>query len=439
MKAYYKGTNLWKGILLGLSPRFLVNNAIGNAALLGAETMGSHAAVGMYEAMKQLKGVEWADKHLAQALKENTLWSPTANNHWINRWHSDQMGQAFHSTAFREDVGAVDKYLGEAQQKERLFGKATNKGFDIVGRETERRLRVAALYSKATSEPLIKEAIKRNKKKGMKDAEAVDKAIEEVYRKHPEVQRRVTDEVYSTMGNYVALHNWERKVRAVDPFYTWQRHIVQNTARMAYKHPGRTLVAANVGHQGSAWVRDELGEDIPDWMRTFIPGGGLPGPLQKAGRIPIFNTSGVNPWASAADIGLAAESLLPGVGADKPRAGETVGTQLNPFVQGGLEGLFNTSLLTGQPLSTKDHSTMDQFQRSLGPLGAPLLGPVRNLPQSKFIGSVLDPPQYDAGSQPMFSNTPEEALLSWLGLPIKWLNQPRALQLGRAEQTTRGG
>lgn len=437
MKAYYKGTNLWKGILLGLSPRFLVNNAVGNAALLGAETMGSHAAVGMFEATKQIKGVAWAEKELTQAVKE-TGWSPTRDNHWINRWHSDQMGQSFHSTAFREDVGAIDKYLGEQQQRGRVLDKATSKGFDVVGKYTERNLRIAALYSKATSEPLVKEAIKRNKKKGMRDVEAVDKAIEEVYRKHPEIQRRVTDEVYATMGNYVALHGVERKIRAVDPFYTWQRHIVQNTARMAFKHPGRTLVATHIGHQGSSWVQEALGEDMPDWMRTMLPGEGLHIPGMP-GRTPVISTSGLNPWASAADIGLAAESVLPGIGPDKPRAGETVGTQLNPFVQSGIEALTGTSMLTGQPLSTKDKTAFDRFQRSLGPIGQAITGPVENLPQAKIAGSFVDPPQYAPGSEPMFSNTPEEALLAWLGLPIKWLNQDRALQLGRAENTSRQG
>src|ERR1044072_7663781 len=421
LKAYYKGTNLWKVVLLGLSPRFLVNNAIGNALLLGAETMGSHAAVGMFEAMKQARGLKWAEQQLAEGIK-STGWHPNDSNHWINRWHADQMGQAFHSTAFKEadKVGMAEDLLGAAQQG-RPLGKLTDKSFNFVGEVTERRLRVAALYAKATSEPLVKEAIKKNKKKGMPDAVAVDKAIEEVYRRHPEVQRRVTDEVYSTMGNYVAMHGWERNLRSISPFYTWQRHIMLNSTRMALKHPGRTLVAADLGHQGSSWVQDTLGKSTPDWMRSFLPlGEGNP-------RIPVLSTSGMNPWASGAENALMIESLMPG--GDTPRAGETVGTSLNPFVQSGIEQLTGTSMLTGQPLATKD-DFLSKFIGSTGPIGGTVLGPVQNLPQVRLGVDTLDPQQ---SPQTIFAKSPEESLLAWLGLPIKWLNQTAAQTLGRQQ------
>jgi hypothetical protein len=425
MKGYFKGTNLWKGIILGLSPRFLVNNAVGNAFLLGAETMGSHAAVGMFEALRQAKGLTWAQKDLAKALKE-TGFDPTDANHWINRWHGDQMGQAFHSTAFRENPGTakVSELLGDRQQLVAPFKKVTDKSFKFVGERTERDLRIAALYAKATSEPLVKEAIKRNKKRGMKDAQAVDRAIEEVYRRHPEVQRRVTDEVYSTMGNYVAMHGWERSLRGLDPFYTWQRHIMLNSTRMALKHPGRSLAAVQAGHLGSDWVKEELGQSIPGFMRSMIPGVPVPG---MEGRIPVVSTSGLNPWASAADLGLTAESLLPGV-SGAPRAGETVGTQLNPFVQSGIETLTGTSMLTGEPLGT-DESKLGSLFQSLGPIGQFAGRPIQNLPQVKVGQALFDP---DPSTRtPMFSKTPEEALFSWIGLPIKWLNQPAANTLGR--------
>jgi len=423
-KAYREGTSLWKGIILGLSPRFLVNNAVGNAFLLGSEVMGSHAAVGMFEAMRQAKGLTWAQKNLAAALKE-TGYSPNKTNHWINRWHADQLGQAFHSTTFREPGNLASETVAKATgetTRSRIPEKYTL--FKIVGERTERDLRIAALYAKATSEPLVKEQIKRNKKRGMKDAEAVDKAIEEVYRKHPEVQRRVTDEVYSTMGNYVALHGWERNLRAVDPFYTWQRHIALNSVRMATKHPGRTLVAANIGHQGSDWVREELGQSIPDFMRSMIPGIPVPG---MEGRIPVLSTGSLNPYASAADLGLSAESLLPGV-SGAPRAGETVGTQLNPFVQSGIETLTGTSMLTGEPLGT-DESNLGQLIQGLGPIGSVIGRPIQNLPHVKLAQSMFDP---DPSTRtPMFSKTPEENLFALLGLPIKWLNQPKAQTLGR--------
>jgi len=435
-RIYYKGTSMWKSVLLGLSPRFLVNNAVGNSFMHMVDNMGDHAVYGLYEGFKQTRGVDKANKWLYQALQEEGY---LKRNHWTNRYYGSQLGQSLHHTVLPEKKErgrvAVDvEIMGEALVKHGPLEKAASKGFVAAGTYAERLVRRAGIISKVRSDPRIKAEMARLKKErpDLNTRQRLDAAADIVHSRDPSFARRISQEVEQTMGNYVNLSGPERSIRAVDPFYTWQRHIVKHATHIAMDRPGRAAFGTQLGHIGSDFASEGLGGEITDWMRSFVPGQ----EDEIIDRIPALNTSGLNPYASYGDVLESLISLMPGGEPGQIQVGESLGTMLNPFVQAGVEELTGASLLTGEPINRTEYGPVDKLMNFLGPVGRTAAAPAFKLPQATLLESIAYPPEYK--SDTLYAKTPEEYFLALMGFPIKWVDPDRAKQLARQQQTRRG-
>lgn len=91
--------------------------------------------------------------------------------------------------------------------------------------------------------------------------------------------------------DYGALTPFEKTaVRAVIPFYAWQKGILKVTLHQALDHPARTELLALMGQVQDDYVADRLGldpEDVPDYYKHLVGS---------------YNLKSFNPFADAADI-----------------------------------------------------------------------------------------------------------------------------------------
>lgn len=449
VNAYYKGTAVWKAAVLGLVPRFFVNNAIGNSFMYLMDNAGDGAIFGMYKSRQYMKGEHKADTELAEMVDEAGV---MRRGGFVEMFFGDQVAQAFHSSALpttqskvrydrrkHEYEDGIDprtpsqQMRGETAVKENIITRAAQPLLRFASKHAERNLRVAVIMLRTRKLPQHKAEVARLKKMFPKwtEEKIFNEAAINVFRKNPALHKEISQRVEQSMGNYNMLSLNERRLRAIDPFYTWQRHIFKHTFHMAAERPGRLDLAARLGTEGYEDVQEMFGGNAPDFMGGMIPVS-IPG-LGADNRQLMFNTAGMNPYAAFGEEAKMFQSLIPG--GEGPQIGETLGTQMNPFVQAGVEGLTGTTLLTGQPKSTKIYGPVDQFLKSIAPFDIPVQ-PFANLPHVRGTEHAFFPAEYD--SPTLYAKNPTEDLSSFFGFPLRDVYLPRVPALAEAQKTRRG-
>jgi hypothetical protein len=448
LNMYYKGTAMWKAAVLGLVPRFFVNNAVGNGFMYLMDNAGDGALFGMYQSMKYMKGEHKAGQELGEMLDSAGAFK---SGNFVERYFGDQVAQAFHSSALPTkasekravhqvvDEGLMDaptptmRARGEAVVNENKLTRAGQPLLKFAAKYAERNLRVATIYLRTRKLPQHKAEMARLEKMFPKWSyeKRFNQAAINVFNKEPTLHRKIAQEVEQSMGNYNMLSGAERKLRTVDPFYTWQRHIFKNSFHMGMNRPGRTNVGTKIGQMGYDKIQGMFGE-APDFIGGMVPFGGemLPG---DDNRQFMFNAAGMNPYAAFGEEAKLLESLLPG-GAG-PQIGETIGTQLNPFIQAAGEGLFQSKLLTGQPQGKKTYGPVDAFLKSLHPFDIPAV-PFANLPHVRMSERALFPADYQGPT--LYEKSPIEDLSSFFGIPMRNVAPSEVPPLARSQRTRRG-
>ena len=166
-------------------------------------------------------------------------------------------------------------------------------------------------------------------------------ALRDVARTNPLVINDISRRVDDALGNYRSYNRVERNIKQIIPFYGWDRHVIRSMGRLARDRPQILAGLQKVGQVGDTQNENQFGGPLPSFLKGSIGLPGLPswaGPLN--GRIPMLETSSVNPFSTAADIAGLAGS----------RGSSEVAKSINPLVQGFLEQFTGTSLLTGAPL-----------------------------------------------------------------------------------------
>lgn len=436
LKLYYRSTTAWKAIVLGLAPRFVVNNTVGGALMHTADNMGNHAVFGLTQAWRHIYGDEKTAAKLEQALKQEGF---LRENSWMLSNYGDQLGQGFYYSAGpnRTAQGRLTetaKLRGEADVQTQTLQKVTDPTFKFTSK-IERWLRASAIISNVRGHPLIQAEMKRLKRypkwKKARTEDLFNHVARDMHKRHPEISRQVAQDVEQTMGNYAALSGKERAIRAADPFYLWQRHIVKHGTHMALDRPGRTSLAVQIGNMGADFAQEGLGGEVPDFMQAFIPGSEGP-----ENRILSLSTQGMNPYSTIGELATGAAAFLPGEQEGQKTLGEGIGPLMNPFLTAGIEEITGTSLLTGQPRYSREGSQTDAFLDQIGPLGRMLASPVAKLPHVTLAESIFDPPEYK--TETLYAKTPQEYLLALMGVPFKWVNPDAAQRLARQQAARRG-
>ena len=271
MRATYDPlTKVWKTSVLGLSPRWLFNNFVGNIAL---NTLG-----GVVNPLSYMQ----AFKKMNQARK-------------IAKETGITEGRAMAKVGIRKGVTDMGIYAGEARQAasgiarvaetapvQSMFGKALNytglpqiaKGMFRVNKNIENFYRTAHYIDKAG--------------KGFSPAKALASVNEFLF-------------------DYSAMSSIEKTfIKRVIPFWAWQKNITRLVATYPFRHPTGMAVLQKLSKITQEVQDDEAEEKgttienkfLPDWFKSYIET-----PL-KSGKENLFlSTRGLNPFA---DVGMLA-------------------------------------------------------------------------------------------------------------------------------------
>jgi hypothetical protein len=252
----------------------------------------------------------------------------------------ETMGHVFPEQRYGTFGHSMFSHGGTSVRKSVRALKKASEGVMPATIKYENVLRRAMAEGWAKANPDVQAIMRRN-------GGDVNAALEEVAKTKPQVINGISKRIDDALGNYRSYNAFERAIKAIVPFYGWNRHLTSSVARLALEHPARLDALTNIGKEGKPkadaiiaglpkYLSGAVGVHLPSWL------GGEKGSKQ------ILTTSSLNPFRTLVDEGDMIKSLVskhPG-----SLLTQDSGTwPLNPFAQALLEQMTGTNLLTGHP------------------------------------------------------------------------------------------
>ena len=330
-RAITKVTNPWRAFVLTLSPRWYFNNFFGNAVLATVE------------------GVRLRD--------------------WLQAWQSfrksDVGGQQVRFAdipfitggSFVSDIGGADTLIGRSP------GLAGMKEAQTMGglRESAKAAQHHLIRANEAVDELARAAVYfKTVRTGGSHAAALEKA-------------------FTALVDYHALSPFEQNmVRAVVPFYAWQKGMLKVALKMPFDHPAVVPLMYAMGKVNEQIQQDNFGTQLPKGYKGLIK---LP---FGAG---VINTRGMNPLADASSLSTP----------------EGIASAINPLVGIGLRTGFHAPAFGESQAGISDFGTVQADVN----MGKALAGIGTGLPQARLAGAG-NAKSYGTGSD----------VAKFLGLPV---------------------
>jgi hypothetical protein len=329
----------WKMLVLGLRPAFFANITIGNS-VLGLLQM----APGRWGFVGWLNQVVPGFYKLAGApLSVETM-----------------------RDVFPEQAGGT--FAGSVSHRMYHGGNPVLRGIETAAQGVtpatiayENVLRRALAEGWARATPQVQDLMERN-------GGDINAALQEVAQKSPQTIDGISRRVDNALGNYRTYNKFERAVKAVVPFYGWNRHITSSLFRLASERPQLLDALLNTGQQGKQQADQILGA-LPSYLEGAV-GAHLPSWLGgQQGATTVIDPRSWNPFSTIIDEGRLASNLAGG------QAGQASDAYpLAPDVEALIEQMTGRSLLTGAPI--KGNAFVDEAknlspQVSLATRGTP--------------------------------------------------------------------
>lgn len=367
-----KPLTVWRALVLGLRPGFLVNNVVGNNLLYAVATMGTGGL-----------------RAYLHALQESGVGKPVLRRligqDYVPRGISTQLMEEFfpeqiHGTFGRTQAPTEGTVRGKAA---RIGHKAGAGIIPLTSSVAETLPRRALVENMIRRSPEFKKVYKAVPREARDFNQIARKVLTD---RGEEYQRLISEQVNNALGDYVSLGAAERNVvRNIVPFYAWYKAIATIAFHMAADTPGRALILSRLGEIGQEDTARTFGK-LPAWLQGIIPIGERQGDVQT-----ILSTGGLNPYATLPQVGSGFTEDIQGLG-------------LAPYISVPAYVLAHSY---GQPTSLRD--ILAQSAYSFG----------RNLPPSRVIAPLPPSKLYPQRSR-------KSELLSFLGVPLKDLNVPEA-------------
>jgi hypothetical protein len=409
---YHNPTRIWKWAVL-TTPRFFVNNAVGNTFMAMNALKPGALAKGVIDTVQDTRGTRAA----LRAANEFDRVTKKALGHEgdvIDKWY---LGP--HKEGFGYEAAQSHQLYQKLEQRgaDPRISKAVQIGeqglFNFTHRVAEKGVRRIGIRGILTGQPEIK-ALRRE---GKSLNEAIDQASHD-----PAFRSRIQHNMDNVLGQYHYYNGLEQHLRKLVPFYGWDRAILRHGRTMTVTHPARTEVQARIGEQGVEETKKALG-DIPSYMEGLIPLGGKK----------VLSTQGVNPYSTIPET---IAPILAAVGLGKHKPGEALAMQLNPFLTGLIESTTGQSLLSGGKLPHHGGGILGQTAANV------LEGiPQIRLGETLIKGAAKPHPNKRTGkTTPFLYNKDATAqVAALLGIPVKELNKGRAHELARKERGQKKG
>jgi len=381
---------IWRSLILGLRPAFLVNNLLGNSLMYAIKTGGRGAVRDLYHAIRET----WGDHAAAKVLADPSTpsWFK-AEQSFTARNYPEQLAGTFGRTQSPSTEGLLRGYHSAAGQK---FQTATGWLPHITSKVAEEVPRRALVRNMIRNSPEFKQVwgeLPRESRTFEKAAQILHEGAGSA-----RFQRMISDQVDNSIGNYTHMNQLERGVlRSVLPFYSWYRAIVQTTAHLAVDTPLRAQLLFKLGQIGAEAAAGNAGLlALPSYLQGAIPLG--TGPM---GTERLLSTQSLNPWATLGQLSRGLTSDITSLGID-------------PYMQGLMTSfakIANAPNRAGGAQNVSPGALLGDMLSSIGLALPPVAqlfpkGPSKLYP-TRGVGGRLAPSRY------------ENALLSWLGVPIK--------------------
>jgi len=414
LRALYKyPTAVWKMAQVGFAPSTLVKNTVGNWTMYMLRNGGAHAFHGMLEAVRYSKGERAALDFVKKTgrLPEDSF-SPSYFRHF-----KGELGNTY-ATAMRPDVSAVSaEKVGTGEsgaltlsgEKPGILSKAYQHSIYVpVHNFADRPVRAASIATYLRNDSLVKGLMKQ----GKSFEDAADYAVQH----NGELRDRAINHARSVAGNYVTLGPGEQALRDLVPFYLWDKHILMHVHNMIRDRPAVVAGAAAVGQAGADQARKQLG-DVPTWMLGEIPVH-IPGTHVDVGRTQLFETSGLSPYSSVADLTEAAQQLT--TGHSEGNHGDQVLGELSPVLQGFIE---QATGVTGTGAPVQSHGGI------VPSILTSMFNGIRPIEIARQAAGAGKPDTTKSGNPTLYKTDMQSLLSSLVGAPVKQANLPHAVQL----------
>jgi hypothetical protein len=366
MKAYKRGTDYWRALVLTARPAWMVNNLLGNVMLLAVAhpVQGAKAfAKGRGELGKIVStpelGFGFSETNVAQLLDES------------------------------RGIGKLNRKVGDINTK--LADEPFRTGAMVANVEPSAKLLAAS-----------------------RGSDDINAAATELMA-NPEFRNVMLDRSLNQMIDFTSSNTgFDNLARTAMPFYGWMSGMTKRGGRLVADEPWKAAAIGAIGKEGARQNEATFGA-LPSYLKGVINLG-----KREDGTQRVMTTMGVNPFATPYDVA----RLMQGTASE---GGENLGGQLNPFIRAGVEALTGENMFYKYPI---EGGLVERYARSLS----------GNLPQWNTGRKIAqDQGWVDVDkSKTLYAPSTQDALLSYLGLPIRGLNIPVANARAKEEQVKRG-
>lgn len=309
---YDPAMTAWRTNALYLSPRFYINNSVGNATFLKLQ------GASLSRMTRQLDGR--FRKSLQRMLDELGVRNDVETGlYGVSQQRTTHLGRAAETR-----TGQVYERVGKTK---------VAKG---ASRAADRARRMSSVFEDAARREAFltaaeKDLAKRGVMRWQSKFATTEKRLNTIMKygvDNPRAAQRWLDEMNDTMNNYQNLSPFERKIvrRFLVPFWPFFKHASKTLISLPYKHP--------VKARALLWLTeidkelDETGER-PDFLDDYLHLG----PGDEPGTEKFLSTRGANPLSGVV------EPFLPNIG---------------PVPQMAFEQATGRDVLTGKQFSSED-------------------------------------------------------------------------------------
>lgn len=417
-KLFTVSTALWKYIILGLRPAYMVNNTVGNLLMYMLANNPAESLWGLHQAYRDirsdhsaLKELDALDKELAKSNLVDLTYTRSDGKQVTIPGKKSAVGRSTTGQGFSKDAGSQltpnpEKFPRMAKWA-KIATAPSRKMFELTDQLSDTTLRNASLHIAYRRDP----AVMARMAKGVDYETAALEAF-----KDPKVRARAEHFVEQQMGQYYHFNKVEEQIRRVVPFYSWDRAIMAHALTLLNENPATVLVGSNWAMQAGEKNNEALG-NVPSSIKGAIGLSGLlAGSPVDGGQKRILLTGGINPYSTLSDIVLGAKALTAG----DTRGPAVLASQLNPIISTMLQGVTGRNLVTNAPVSS-----VQSFFYTLAK------GYWNSIPMTKMVGAHGQTTYTDSrdNEQPfLFQHNFSDYLNSWLGWGSRTMSEAAAQQ-----------
>lgn len=386
-----KPLRVWRALVLGLRPAWLVNNIVGNTLMYAMQV---HGPAAMLEPFKML--FPKYQRQFDEVLR--------------GKFTTSESG-TFVGTQFphlRDPVSRTSLAGRVGVEIPVKIAKAVVSFLPKIDRAWDQALRRAVISTELKRQPQI---IARARAMKVENGDFWKIAIDDI---DDTMVKQIESRVHDALGNFENLSPFERTtLRSVIPFWAWYRAITAVTLKMPFDSPVRVNLLSKLGEIGVETYLEQTGlnpDEVPDSLRGFITFG-----VDPDGRIRGFNTVGANPYATTVDIGHLTAALSFG---ESGAAAKTL-VSLNPYYEGLLERIMGRDIQTNRPVKSNAPG---------GVVGGTIVGVGESFPQWRLYKALREE-LYSSGDTFNDRDKMDEAL-RFSGVPYARVSPSRAREIG---------